>query len=41
VIESEVVAVFAAWLSSQGWSVRTGVDFADIAAERDGVTLLA
>lgn len=40
-IESEVVAVFAAWLSSQGWSVRTEVDFADVAAERDGVTLLA
>ncbi|WP_213571547.1 hypothetical protein [Rhodococcus sp. USK13] len=27
---------FAGWLSSQGWMVRTEVDFVDIVAEKDG-----
>ncbi|WAM20052.1 hypothetical protein [Rhodococcus sp. JS3073] len=27
---------FAGWLSSQGWVVRTEVDFVDIVAEKDG-----
>jgi hypothetical protein len=40
-IESDVVVAFVAWLSRQGWSVQTEVDFVDVVAERDGVTLLA
>ena len=39
-IESDVVAIFAAWLSHQGWSVRTEVAFIDVIAERDGITLI-
>ena len=30
---------FAAWLSSQGWTVRTDVDFVDLVAEKDGQRL--
>ncbi|RZI53322.1 MAG: hypothetical protein EOP16_03535 [Pseudonocardia sp.] len=32
---------FAGWLSSQGWMVRTEVDFVDIVAEKDGRRLYA
>jgi hypothetical protein len=39
--EAEVVSAFAAWLVSEGWSVRTEVDHVDVLADRDGVTLLA
>jgi len=31
-----VARAFAGWLSSQGWMVRTEVDFVDIVAEKDG-----
>ena len=34
--EARVVEAFAGWLSSQGWTVRTEVDFVDIVAEKDG-----
>lgn len=40
-IESDVVTAFTAWLNREGWSVRTEVDFVDVVAERDGVTLIA
>ncbi len=32
---------FAGWLSSQGWVVRTEVDFVDVVAEKDGHLLYA
>ncbi|MGV9870484.1 hypothetical protein [Rhodococcus koreensis] len=32
---------FAGWLSSQGWTVLTEVDFVDIVAEKDGHRLYA
>lgn len=32
--ESEVVAVFVAWLDDEGWEVQTEVDWADVVAER-------
>lgn len=39
--ESEVVAAFVAWLRSEGWTVKTEVDFADVVAERGGERLVA
>ena len=38
--ESEVVAVFVAWLEREGWQVRTEVDWADVVAERGDERLL-
>lgn len=40
-IEAEVVRAFVIWLERQGWSVRTDVDFIDVVADLDGLTLLA
>ena len=39
--EALVVEAFCDWLTGQGWSVRTEVDFVDVAAERDGQRLFA
>jgi hypothetical protein len=39
--EARVVEGFVAWLSSQGWTVRTEVDFVDVVAEKAGCTLYA
>jgi hypothetical protein len=39
--EARVARDFAGWLSSQGWTVRTEVDFVDIVAEKDGQRLYA
>jgi hypothetical protein len=36
-----VVEGFASWLSSQGWTVRTEIDFVDVVAEKDGRRLYA
>jgi hypothetical protein len=38
--ESEVVAVFVAWLENEGWEVRTEVDWADVVAERGDERLI-
>lgn len=38
--ESEVVADFAAWLRTEGWTVTTEVDFVDVVAEREGCRLI-
>ena len=39
--EARVVAAFSNYLEAEGWSVRHEVDFVDVLAIRDGVTLLA
>jgi hypothetical protein len=39
--EARVARDFAGWLSTQGWTVRTEVDFVDIVAEKDGHRLYA
>ena len=38
---ARVVEGFVEWLSSQGWTVRTEVNFVDVVAEKDGRTLYA
>ncbi|HEY9473194.1 MAG TPA: hypothetical protein VIS06_04995 [Mycobacteriales bacterium] len=37
--EALVVSAFAAFLTSEGWTVRTEVEWVDVLAERDGVRL--
>ena len=39
--ESEVEAAFVAWLTANGWTVTTQVDFADVHAERAGERIVA
>lgn len=39
--ESDVVEHFTRWLEHCGWSIRPAVDFADVVAERDGITMIA
>ncbi|MYR08957.1 hypothetical protein GTV32_23055 [Gordonia sp. SID5947] len=39
--EARVVEGFVGWLSTQGWTVRTEVDFVDVVAEKEGHTLYA
>jgi hypothetical protein len=39
--EARVAAAFSAWLTGQGWQVRTEVEHVDVVAEREGVRLFA
>ena len=39
--EHEVEAAFVRWLESNGWKVRTQVDFADVVAERGDERIVA
>jgi hypothetical protein len=39
--EARVAAAFSAWLTEQGWQVRTEVEHVDVLAEREGVRLFA
>ena len=39
--EARVIASFGAWLRAEGWSVEQEVDFCDVVARRDGVTMFA
>ena len=39
--EREVVAAFVTWLQSEGWQVRTEVEWADVVADRGGERLIA
>ena len=39
--EARVVAAFSAWLTEQGWQVRTEVEHVDVLAEREGERLFA
>lgn len=39
--EARVIAAFVGWLEAEGWSVELEVDFCDVVARRDGITLFA
>lgn len=39
--EARVVAAFVAWLEAEGWTVEQEVDFCDVVARRDGMTMFA
>lgn len=39
--ETDVVEHFTRWLEHDDWTIRPTVDFADVVAEREGITLFA